>query len=195
MLGELIWQSGLVVVSLWWLTRVSRNLIRAIGLHAQAQADDVLQTLYPVFSKDEVCETYRRAMAATKDLQRVEAATLNDSKFKEAAQQRAIPEDVARRMLEVCEATTKAEKWWYRHSVTMDANIRVLTGDSPRNAALDDAIQKLKATYEAFSLDAETMRDQWKLRLEGRTSENPSPRPYSNPWFEQAKQQHHWARV
>lgn len=183
MLTELLWQSALVAIVLWWTYWLSRYVVGAIERLLQTQDDDFLNSSYPVFCKRTIRETHNSAIRASKELQRVEASVLEDSKFKEASQQHSIPKDISESMLNVTRALVDAEKHWHRHSAMMDANMAVLAGKMSREEALAAAMKCLELTNSITTvLDAIALRDQWKDRLEGRRIEDPSPRPYSNPW-------------
>ena len=125
----------------------------------------------------------------------MEGAILGDPKFKDAAQQHAISEDLSRQMLNVSEALVEAERCWYLHSTMMDANVAVLTGKNTRDEALAIATKRFDVTKDMFGVDASKLRDEWKSRLEDPSApiNDPSPRSYSNPWFERAKQTYHWS--
>jgi hypothetical protein len=195
MWNESIFQVALVVGVLWWTHFLSRRVVRAIERTAREKFDDVLNSLYPVFSEKQIWETYKESVAASKKLQQIEGKLLSDPNFKDAARHHKISEDISQQMLNVCEAYVDAEWCWHDHSAMMDANMSVLTGRAIRDEALAIATKRRDITKSMLVDDASKARDEWKLRLEDPASpfKDSAPRIYSNPWFERAKQNFHWS--
>src|SRR2546425_525168 len=106
----------------WWSYRLSRDVIRTLeSLARQSDPGDVLDSMYPVFSRNSILEAHRAAVHASRELQSKEALLYNDPTFKASTDRHSIPEEFSRRLLEVSEATVAAEKAWYWHSIVMDA--------------------------------------------------------------------------
>lgn len=183
MLINLLWQAALMAVVLWWMYFLSNYVIRAVEQLLRKQDDDFLGSTYPVFSKGEIRDTYNRAVTASRKYPELQESVVMEPKFKEAAARHSIPKEELQRMRTVTEEIVEAERNWYRHSCMMDANMAVLSGKLPRDEALAAALERLKLA-DSFTtcMDGVTMLDQWKDRLEQRSTRDPAPRPYATPW-------------
>lgn len=192
---QLILALAVTAVLMWWAFRLSRDVIGAIEVQRKRD-DDILDSEHPVFSRARIVEAYRRSVSASQHLQAVESALYNDPAFKTAAREHSIPEDISTRMLAVSEAIVQAERAWYSHSAMMDANLSVIAGRHSRDEALAIAEKRLDLlSKDILGGDARKIRDEWKARLEDPNAppRDPSPRPYTNPWSDFAKQHlYHW---